>query len=93
MSPRRRVDPCGWHLPPAASETLHASATLRTAPERLLFNALEVAEMLGVTESWVRKATADGRLRPVRLGRNVVRYRRQDVEALIDKFRESAAGG
>lgn len=56
-------------------------------PDKLLLSPTEVAELLGVSERWVRaKATTPGFPRKVRIGGRLVRYRRSDVERWIDSL-------
>lgn len=56
--------------------------------ERLL-DAVEVAELLGVPESWVREATRAGQLPCVTLGR----YRRYDREDVVAWVQRQKSGG
>jgi excisionase family DNA binding protein len=50
-----------------------------------LLNVGEIAELLGVKESWVREHTRNGDIPHVPLGR-YVRYREADVLAWIDEL-------
>jgi len=50
-------------------------------PDRLL-TPQEVAARLGVTDRWIRRALAEGRLEVVKLGR-LNRFRESYVEAFI----------
>lgn len=46
----------------------------------------DVAELLGVTRSTVTRWRRAGHLpTPIRIGSNYVRYRREDIEALLAK--------
>jgi excisionase family DNA binding protein len=53
-----------------------------------LMNASEVADLLSVSERWVRDATRDGRLPHVVLGR----YRRYDPADLADWIEAQKSG-
>jgi hypothetical protein len=62
-----------------------------------LLDAKAVAEMLGVSESWVRghsgNSGAEPRLPAMKLGggrTSLVRYHLEDVEAFIDEQRQAA---
>jgi excisionase family DNA binding protein len=55
--------------------------------DRLAYTAHEVADLLGVSFSTIRRATADGVLPYRRLGR-LVRYTRADIDAYLDSHRE-----
>jgi excisionase family DNA binding protein len=57
-----------------------------------LLTAAEIAELLGVKESWVREATRQGELPHVKLGR-YRRYVRADLEAFIEAQKVSGARG
>ena len=59
-----------------------------TTPDRLL-TAAEVAELLAVSETWVRDQTRSGHLPHVSLGR----YRRYQRDAVVAWLREQEAGG
>jgi excisionase family DNA binding protein len=56
-----------------------------TKPDDRLLEAVEVAELLSVKESWVRDHTRSGDIPHVALGR-YVRYRREDVLAWVDEL-------
>lgn len=47
-----------------------------------MFTAKQVAEMLGMTERWIRKKTAEGEIGCYRLG-NRVRYTEEQVQAWL----------
>jgi excisionase family DNA binding protein len=53
-----------------------------------LLNAPEVAELLAVPESWVRRETRAGRIPHVRLGR----YCRYEREAVLEWVEHQRAG-
>jgi excisionase family DNA binding protein len=57
-------------------------------PDRLL-TAAELAEILNVTETWVREHTRGGLIPHVRLGR----YRRYRLERVLGWIDEQEAGG
>jgi excisionase family DNA binding protein len=63
------------HLDPEASD--------RGVPELLTIG--EAADYLRMSPSWVRKATADGRLPVVQLGARVV-YRRVDLAEYVQRL-------
>jgi len=52
----------------------------------------EVAEALALTERKVRNLVAEGRLPAARLGRRTMRFRREDVVALLVASGQPAAG-
>lgn len=54
-----------------------------TTPDAYM-TAGEVADLLGVTESWVRKHSAD--LSPIRVSQRMVRYRRSDVDGYLTRM-------
>jgi excisionase family DNA binding protein len=58
--------------------------------EDRLLTAGEVAELLSVTERWVREHTRSGLVPSVRLGR-YVRYRRESVLAWIEEQEQGGA--
>jgi excisionase family DNA binding protein len=58
------------------------------ASERLL-NAVEVAELLSVPESWVREHTRSGRIPHIHLG-HYIRYRQEAVVAWIQQQEATA---
>lgn len=60
----------------------HMSTTNGTADAEQLLTPRQVAARLNVSRSTVSRWSIDGTLTPVRIGNNVVRYRRADVEAL-----------
>lgn len=53
------------------------------APPRPLLSTAEVAAMLGVTKVTIRRWVAAGKLPVVRLSTHSVRFRADDVEALM----------
>lgn len=59
-------------------------ASSPTRPTPPLLRQDEVAEILGVSTRTVRSLAAAGDLPRVVLGRRATRYRRDDVDALID---------
>lgn len=58
-------------------------------PEASLQTAPEVADRLRVTIRTLQRLESEGLLVPVRIGR-AVRYRREDVDAFIDRQAASA---
>ena len=73
--------------PPAGvlvSQRSRSTAVAAPSPERpstpALLTAVEVADLLAVPESWVRRETRANRLPHVQLGR-YRRYRHEDIEA------------
>ncbi len=56
-----------------------------------LLTPQEVAELLRVTPRTVNRYAADGRLRRVKIGQRLSRYRREDVLVLIDPSSTSNA--
>jgi excisionase family DNA binding protein len=59
-----------------------------TLSEPKLIGANQAARLLGVSVWTVRRMARSGTLQPVRLGpRANLRFRRSDVDALIDDFR------
>jgi excisionase family DNA binding protein len=60
------------------------------APSRLL-TAHQVAELLGVPQSWVYEQSRAGRIPTVTLGR-YRRYRREAIEAWLIELEQAAAG-
>jgi len=67
------------------------ASTVAPGQDRLL-NAREVAARLGVSERWVRDHTTrrSPKLRGVKLG-TLMRYRRADVEAFMERLTTSRA--
>ena len=61
---------------------------MRTAVEhnkrQRLLSASEVAQWLGVSPRTVSRMFADGRLKGIRLGNHLFRYKREDVESLLE---------
>jgi len=57
------------------------------SPERLLLDIDAAAFALDVSPSTVRRMVADGALPVVRLGRATVRFRRADIEAIVNGAR------
>jgi excisionase family DNA binding protein len=55
-----------------------------TRTAKPLLTTAEVAARLGLTDAAVRNYVAEGRLPAVRLSRRVLRFRAEDIEALID---------
>lgn len=55
-----------------------------------LLDARDVAELLGVKETWVRDAAREGRIPHVRIGR-YVRFRLADVQEWIERQTRRAA--
>lgn len=55
--------------------------------EGKLLKTVEVAEKLGVSTRTVLKMAADGRLAAVRLSSRAIRFKSEDVEALISGSR------
>jgi excisionase family DNA binding protein len=53
------------------------------APARPLLSTAEVAAMLGVTKVTVRRYVAAGKLPVIRLSTHAVKFRPDDVEALM----------
>jgi excisionase family DNA binding protein len=49
-----------------------------------LLTPAQVAELLQVTPRTINRYAVDGRLRRVKIGQRLSRYRREDVEALLD---------
>lgn len=60
------------------------SVTADPPTDRLLLNADEVADLLGMTRDWVYSETRAGRIPHVRLGR-YYRYRRESIERWISE--------
>jgi excisionase family DNA binding protein len=56
-----------------------------------LLTTADVAARLGLTDAAVRNYVAGGRLPAVKLSRRVLRFRPEDVEALIDEHVVGAA--
>lgn len=59
--------------------------------DRPLRTQQEVAEILRVSPSTVRRLVAAGRLTPLRLGYRTVRYEASDVQALIMSYNSDEA--
>lgn len=55
-----------------------------TAPPDMTIQA--VADYLGITHKTVRNMVADGRLRAYKLGDRIIRFRRSDVDAALQKI-------
>jgi excisionase family DNA binding protein len=73
--------------PAAGRKSEHNGSGARESEERLL-KACELAERLGVPESWVRTEERAGRIPSVRLGK-YVRFRLRDIErALAERRRQ-----
>jgi len=53
------------------------------APERLLFGFADVAQMLDVPESWLKREVTARRIPFRRLGRTV-RFSQQDIDAIVE---------
>ncbi len=64
---------------------------LDTEPERML-TRMEVARMLGVHRNTVRLIVRKGELAEYKLADATVRYRLQDVRAMIDRARQGHVG-
>lgn len=62
------------------------------SPSAILLRCREVAVLVGVDESTVKKWTRTGLLKPVRIG-GATRYRRSDIEALADSTCGNGPGG
>ena len=60
--------------------------------ERLGFRVPEVAEALGVSESWVYNEIASGRLRVLKLrpGKGAVRVHPEDLKDFVEERRRAA---
>lgn len=56
---------------------------MRQEPDRLLFSAVEVAQMCGVSAQTVHAWAKAGRLAAVRLSRRTTRFHRDDVLLLL----------
>jgi excisionase family DNA binding protein len=57
----------------------------------MLLTSKEVAAVLRVTPRTIRRWTHDGLLEPVRVGRRIVRYTPESVEALLRPENESSS--
>jgi len=56
--------------------------------EHELLTAKEVMGYLRISKSTLYRLIRDGRLKRIRIGRRAVRYRRQDVLALVEGAQE-----
>ncbi len=64
---------------------MEKASMVLSAPNSTLMTIRDVCDLLQVTDRTVRKWMSNGRLpAPVRLGR-IVRFRRADIEALLEK--------
>lgn len=70
--------------------TSRPQASLVAAPNALLVNADEAAATLAVSRRTVERLARSGELRVVRIGRTV-RFRRADLESLVERHMEVAA--
>ena len=61
-----------------------------TQPADRLLNRSEAADLLNVSRRTIGNLVADGRLRPVRLGRRVL-FDPHDMRQLIESAKEQAA--
>ncbi len=60
-------------------------AAVLSPPNSMLMTVFDICDLLQITDRTVRKWMDNGKLpAPVRLGR-VVRFRRADIEALLEK--------
>lgn len=66
-----------------AGRVMETPAVYTPEPDALL-TAEQVGQRLGLTPQTVRKMGNDGRLQPVRLGHNIVRFRQVQIDAMID---------
>ncbi len=61
-------------------------AAVLSPPNSMLMTVADVCDLLQITDRTVRKWTDNGKLPvPIRMGRRIIRFRRADIEALLEK--------
>lgn len=59
---------------------------------QMFFKSAQLAEMLGVSQQVVHRMSRDGRLAPpVRLTNRIIRWRREDIQHIIDDYESKKA--
>jgi excisionase family DNA binding protein len=78
---------------PGRAETDSRAPSVGEADRRLLLRIREAAELLALSERQVWSLITAGELRPIRpIGIRLIRVAREDVVALVDRWREQSQG-